>query len=125
MKRMFLLFSHKLTEEQEKDAKENLGIEEFVYLPENLQKTWSNIPPEIEDIKPLLEDIKQFLREKASKGDVVLIQGDFGAVVEIVEFIRYWLVPVYATTKRVVTERKKGDRIIKQSQFKHVKFRKY
>ncbi|MEO1927266.1 MAG: CRISPR-associated protein Csx20 [Nautiliaceae bacterium] len=125
MKRMFLIFSHKLTDEQIKDAKGNLGIEEFVYLPENLQKIWSNIPPEIEDIKPLLEDIKQFLRENANSGDVVLIQGDFGAVVGMVEFVRNWLIPIYATTKRVSKEIEKDGKIVKVSEFKHVRFRKY
>ena len=125
MKRMFLLFSHKLTEEQEKDAKKSFGVDEFIYLPQNLQEIWSNIPPEIEDIKPLLEDIKQFLRDNAKTGDIVLIQGDFGAVVEIVEFVRFWLLPVYATTKRVVKEIEKNGKIVKVSEFKHVRFRKY
>jgi len=125
MKRMFLLFSHKLTEEQEKDAKKSFGVDEFIYLPQNLQEIWSNIPPEIEDIKPLLEDIKQFLRDNAKTGDIVLIQGDFGAVVEIVEFVRFWLLPVYATTKRVVKEIEKDGKIVKVSEFKHVRFRKY
>ena len=125
MKKMFLLFSHRLTDEQEMDARENFGIEEFVYLPEKLQKVWSNIPPEIEDIKPLLEDIKQFLRDNANKGDIVLIQGDFGAVVEMVEFVRFWLIPVYATTKRISKEIEKDGKIVKVSEFKHVRFRKY
>jgi len=125
MKRMFLLFSHKLTEEQEKDAKKSFGVDEFIYLPQNLQEIWSNIPPEIEDIKPLLEDIKQFLRDNAKTGDIVLIQGDFGAVVEMVEFVRFWLLPVYATTKRVVKEIEKDGKIVKVSEFKHVRFRKY
>jgi len=123
--KMFLLFSHKLTNEQIEDAKKSFGVNEFVYLPESLQEIWSNIPPEIEDIKPFLEDIKQFLRENANKGDIVLIQGDFGAVVEMVEFVRYWLLPVYATTKRVSKEIKKDGKIVKVSEFKHVRFRKY
>ena len=125
MKRMFLLFSHKLTDEQIEDAKKSFGVDEFVYLPEDLQKIWSNIPPEIEDIKPLLEPIKDFLRNNAKKGDFVLIQGDFGAVVEMVEFVRFWLISVYATTKRVSKEIKKDGKIVKVSEFVHVRFRKY
>jgi len=125
MKRMFLIFSHRLTEEQEMDARESFGVEEFVYLPEKLQKVWSNIPPEAENIKSFLEDVKQFLRDNAKTGDIVLIQGDFGAVVEMVEFVRYWLIPVYATTKRVSKEIEKDGKIVKVSEFKHVRFRKY
>jgi len=125
MKRMFLLFSHKLTDEQIEDAKKSFGVDEFIYLPQNLQEIWSNIPPEVEDIKPLLEDIKQFLKENAKTGDIVLIQGDFGAVVEMVEFIRFWLLPVYATTKRISKEIEKDGKIVKVSEFRHVRFRKY
>jgi len=123
--KMILLFSHKLTDEQIDDAYERFNIKEFVYLPENLQKIWSDIPPEVENIKPLLEPIKEFLRKKANSGDFVLIQGDFGAVVEMVEFVRYWLIPVYSTTKRVTKEVKKDGKLIKVSEFKHIRFRKY
>jgi len=35
--KLFLLFSHKLTDEQIKDAKDNLGIDEFIYLLKDLQ----------------------------------------------------------------------------------------
>jgi CRISPR/Cas system-associated endonuclease Cas3-HD len=125
MKRMFLLFSHKLTDEQKEDAKKSLGVEEYIYLPESLQKIWSNIPPEVEDIKLFLVDIKDFLLKNAKIGDIVLIQGDFGAVVEMVEFSKTWLIPVYATTKRISKEIKKDGKIIKISEFKHVRFRRY
>ncbi len=40
MKKMFLLFSHKLTQTQKDDAIKTLGIDEFVYLPENLQQVF-------------------------------------------------------------------------------------
>ena len=35
---MFLLFSHTLTDKQKNDAELSLSIENFIYLPENLQK---------------------------------------------------------------------------------------
>ena len=56
--KMFLLFSHSLTDEQKKDAIENLKVTKFISLPEQLQKLWSNIPPEIDSLGEYLNDIK-------------------------------------------------------------------
>jgi len=124
--KMFLFFSHKLTDEQIKDAKENLGISEFVYLPEDLQYKFSNVPPEIEDIKEYSRDFKEFLKNNAKKDDYVLIQGDFGVVFQIVEFCKEnSLKAVYSTTKRIAKEKKVEGKIVKISEFKHVRFRKY
>jgi len=124
--KLFLLFSHKLTDEQIKDAKENLGISEFVYLPEDLQYKFSNVPPEIEDIKEYSKDFKEFLKNNAKKDDYVLVQGDFGVVFQIVEFCKEnSLKAIYSTTKRVSKEKKIEGKIVKISEFKHVRFRKY
>ena len=124
--KMFLLFSHKLTDEQIKDAKENLGVKEFVYLPENLQERFSNIPPEIDDIKEYANIFLKFLKENASKDDYILIQGDFGVVFWVVEFCKENnLKAVYATTKRVVKEKNINGKVVKISEFKHIKFRFY
>jgi len=124
--KMFLLFSHKLTDEQIKDAKSNLGIDEFVYLPEELQDKFSNVPPEIDDIKEYSKDFVEFLKKNAKKKDFVLIQGDFGVVYNVVDFCKINdLNAIYSTTKRVVKEKKENGKIIKISEFRHIKFRKY
>jgi len=124
--KMYLLFSHKLTEEQIKDAKINLGVREFIYLPENLQKIWSGIPPEIDCVSDYIRPIKEFLAQTSEKGDFVLIQGEFGAVVDMVKYCKKnGLIPVYSTTKRVSYEEKQGDKVIKKSVFNHVRFRRY
>mgnify|MGYP000576647311 CR=1 FL=1 len=86
MKKMFLLFSHKLTQTQKDDAIKTLGIDEFVYLPENLQILFSNIPSDLNNLDEYLLPIKDFLKENSRFGDVVLIQGDFGAVYHMVNF---------------------------------------
>ena len=124
--KMFLLFSHKLTSEQIKDAKENLGVKEFVYLPKDLQERFSNVPPEIDDIKEYSKIFINFLEKNASSEDYVLIQGDFGIVFWVVEYCRENnLKAVYATTKRVVKEEVIDGKVIKISEFKHVRFRYY
>ena len=122
--KMYLLFSHELTNEQIEDAKK-LGVDEFVYLPEDLQKKFSNVPPELESIKKYAKDFEKFL-ENANVNDYILIQGDFGLTCHMVQYAKKnKLVPIYATTQRITTEIKKGTKIVKISEFKHIKFRKY
>ncbi len=126
MKKMFLLFSHNLTENQVNDAKSNLEIENFVPLPCDLQMIWSNIPSEIESLKEYLLPVRNFLTENSKFGDVVLIQGDFGAVYQMVNFAKdLGLKAVYATTERVVEEIIVDGKTVKKSIFEHRRFRNY
>ena len=126
MKKMFLLFSHQLTPLQEDDARENWDVEDFIHLPDNLQKIWSRIDPDEENIDHLIEPVQYFLEEKGEKDDIVLIQGDFGASCMMVERTkRLGMIPVYATTVRVVEEYEKDGQKIKKSIFEHRRFRKY
>jgi hypothetical protein len=123
--KMYLLFSHKLTQEQSDDAK-RLGVSEFVSLPKELQNKFSNVPPELESIGEYIKPIKEFLEQNLTSKDIVLIQGDFGVVCEIVKFCKEKKVKaVYATTKRVVKEMEKDGKKVKISEFKHIRFREY
>lgn len=126
MKKMFLLFSHTLTSEQKKDAQLSFGVEKFVMLPSDLQELWSNIPSELESIETYLQPLKNYLLSNASKGDAILIQGDFGGGYHMVNFTKeHNFLALYATTKRDVQEREEGNVIVKKSVFKHVRFREY
>jgi len=123
--KMLLLFSHKLTQEQIRDA-ERMGIKSFISLPEDLQKKWSNVPAEIENLDEYIKAFYDFVEAEAIAGDYVLIQGDFGMCCKMAGFCKQkGLVPVYATTKRVAKEIKKGDKVVKISEFKHIRYRKY
>ena len=126
MKKLFLLFSHTLTASQELDAKESLEVEEFVQLPEDLQQLWSNIPPDIKELDAYLESLKSYIRKHGNKGDVFLIQGDFGGCYEMVNFIKsLGFVAVHSTTKRDVVEKTVNGKVEKFSRFEHVIFRLY
>jgi len=127
MKKMFLLFSHKLTSKQITNATEQFAVEEFVYLPNNLQQIWSNISPDLEKLTDILEPLKSFIEKNSKKDDVILIQGDFGAVYIMVNFCKnLGLTTVYATTKRVVSEFKNDNgQSVKKSIFEHRRFREY
>ncbi len=126
MKKLFLLFSHTLTPSQKEDAKKSLGVEQFVSLPDNLQKLWSNIPTELKNLSEYLTPIKDFIRQNAQKGDIVLIQGDFGGCFEMVNFVKSLnLKAVHSTTKRDVVEKTVDGKVEKFSVFEHVIFREY
>jgi hypothetical protein len=92
-----------------------------------MQSTWSDISPDLKSIKDVLEPLKSFIQASHSSNDIVLIQGDFGAVYEMVNFCKALdLVCVYATTKRIVIEHENEDRqSIKKSIFEHRRFREY
>lgn len=126
MKKMFLLFSHNLSEIQLNDAKSNLEVSEVVSLPNKLQDIWSNIPADIENLREYLLSIRNFLAENSQYGDVVLIQGDFGAVYQMVNFSKdLGLIPAYATTSREIEEFEENGKTIKKSIFEHIRFRGY
>ena len=126
-KKMILLFSHTLSEKQREDAKKSYGVSEFIYLKRELQQIWSNISEDVENISGLLKDIKNFIKVTAKKDDIVLIQGDFGAVYEMINFSKeLGLITVYATTKRVASENiNENGQSIKKSLFEHRRFREY
>ncbi|MCC7429520.1 hypothetical protein IT568_01635 [bacterium] len=123
MVNFLLLFSHKLTQEQITDT-EKMQVS-LIYLPEDLQKAWSNFSPESEKVD--VEIFEEWLLKNSQKGDFVLVQGDFGAVYKLVNFcFLSGLIPVYATTKRETTEKEiPGGKMEKISVFRHVRFRKF
>ena len=127
MHRMLLLFSHKLTEDQKDDADNALGISEYVVLPVDLQDLWKNIPPTKSLLSDYLKPFRRWIKENASHGDYVLIQGDFGAVYSMINYaFSAGLVPLYATTERESVETRMPDNTVKSERiFKHKMFRRY
>ena len=116
MKKMFLLFSHKLTEDQEIDAKNTFDI----------QHIFSNVPVELKSLSEYLIPIKIFLKENSEYEDLVLIQGDFGVVYQMVNFVKsLGLKAVYSTTLRLSEEVFDAEGLFKMSIFKHRRFREY
>lgn len=126
MKKMFLLFSHNLSQTQIDDAKINLKIEEFISLPQNLQNLWSDIPSDLVFLNEYLIPFRSFLVENSNFEDIVLIQGDFGAVYQMVNFAKdLGLMPVYATTNREIEEIVIDNQTLKKSIFEHIRFREF
>ncbi len=123
MKTMFILVSHRMTEKQYYDAETNYGIDRFIKLSTD---AWSQIPANAETVGRYLEDIKNDISEQSKKGDLLMVQGEFGATVEMVHFaFRQGLVPVYATTQRISKDIVEGNKVTTTRTFEHVRFRKY
>ncbi|MBW1741727.1 MAG: hypothetical protein JRJ42_11475 [Deltaproteobacteria bacterium] len=124
---LFLIFNHQITEIQEKDARESLGVDRILDLPSDLKDLWSQIPSDLHKIMGYLEPVKKWLKSHATKNDYVLIQGDFGACYIIVNFaFEIGLIPIYSTTRRAAVEKHENDGSVKLiHQFNHQMFRKY
>ena len=124
-RKAFLLFSHQLTENQEKELVENFKVKKIVSLSSELQEMWSNVSIK-ENYKENLEKIKKYIEENFNENDVMLVQGNWGYTYNIVKWsIEKKLVPVYSYTERNVEEIKDGENVKKISYFKHVKFIEY
>lgn len=125
-KRMLLIFSHKLTDKQKDDAIRNYKVNEFLYMPNGLQKKWSQVPTDVV-LKDYLKDLFFWILSNSEKYDYILVQGDFGATFMTVDFcFANDRIPIYSTTKRDIIEEKDDDEsiIIKKS-FSHERFRLY
>ena len=124
-RKALLLFSHQLTENQEKELVENFKVIKIVSLSSELQEMWSNVSIK-ENYKENLEKIKKYIEENFNENDVMLVQGNWGYTYNIVKWsIEKKLVPVYSYTERNVEEIKDGENVKKISYFKHVKFIEY
>ncbi len=127
MKKLFIVFNHKLTTGQIADAKETLGIAELIYPDKELSVQWSTIPPETDSVVEAVAPFLVWLRKAARPGDYVLIQGEFGATWMLVNHsFNNGLIPIYSTTVRIAEEEQTAEGEVKLShRFKHVRFRKY
>ena len=123
MKKMFVLINHNLTQEQKSQALKVFGVEDIINITDD---TWSNINPADENILYALNTYKKELMLEAEAGDILLVQGDFGATYNMINFAKnIGIKTIYATTKRVVQELIIDGKSVTRREFKHEKFREY
>ena len=123
MKTLFMLMNHALTQEQEEDARKNLDVGKFVNIADAI---WSDIDPSEKSVIKIVEIYKDRLRSQAKVGDVLLVQGDFGATYNMIRFAKKMdLITVYATTNRIVSEQVENGKVVIKREFKHARFREY
>ena len=128
MKKLLVISNHKLTNEQIADAHKSLNVDKIEYLPEKLKDKWGNINPEFSDdeVHLHIEPILHFIHKNVNIDDYVLVQGEFTASFSVVDTIfKLGAIPIVATTERVVKEVTQGDKVIKITEFKHIRYRPY
>lgn len=125
MPKAFCLLNHVLTENQTTDLKEIWHCEKIMYPPEHISAFWAQIP-EADITGDLLRSVTEWLESETVKGDIVVIQGEFGATFAMVDWcMKRGLVPVHSVTQRVSEEKRDGETVYRSYIFKHIRFRKY
>ncbi|WXG59608.1 CRISPR-associated protein Csx20 [Campylobacter concisus] len=112
MKTLFILMNHALTPEQEEDARENLKIEKFANIAD---AKWSDIDPFEKSVVNVINIYKDRLTGQASAGDVLLVQGDFGATYNMIKFRKKYglnrrICYYKAYSKRIYRKRKSRNK---------------
>ena len=103
-KRALLLFSHQLTDNQEKELIKDFEVKKIVSLTSELQEMWSNVSIK-KNYMENLKKIKEYIKNNFNKNDVMLIQGNWGYTYNLVKWsIDNELIPVYSYTERNVEE---------------------
>ncbi len=125
--KLLVLFNHTLTSVQEKDARDELGIEHILYPSDSLRELWANLPAEAAALSSHLFPAFNWLKENAAAGDYLLVQGDFGACFLVVQYaFECNIVPIYSTSKRQAVEEHIGENEVRLiHQFQHIRFRRY
>ena len=126
MSKVFVLTNHTTTEEQVADLKENWLIQEVCELPSELKKMWGTVPPEVEYVNDYIQPVLDWLQSECRTGDVVWVQGEWGATVTVLNWCKQNSIQaIYSTTGRMATETKTDSGVMLTHIFKHVRFRKY
>lgn len=122
----FCLLNHELTQNQISELREKFSSDKIIYPDEKLSLLWKSIPPEKENDEIVKKAVDWLKISDAEKGDLFIIQGEFGSTFTLVDFaLKNHLVPIYATTKRVAKESRSGETVRREYIFEHVCFKKY
>lgn len=125
MKNAFCLLNHKPTQKQIAELQSSFDTSQIVCPPTDVTEFWAQIPPVSVLRKNELLKVVTWLDE-ANEGDIVIIQGEFGATFALVDYaLMKKLIPIYAVTQRIAQEQQKGETIHRQYIFEHVCFRTY
>lgn len=125
--KVFVIMAHPLTSEQIKELQTLYQPEEIIPLPEDLKTLWMNIPPHGPWNEEWIEGILTWLKSLMKPGDIVIVQGEYGATHFLVNWLKqYGISSYYATTERQVIETQLEDGSIEVRRiFRHVNFREY
>ena len=126
MCRIINITNHSMTQDQRVDAQANLGVMEELSLPAELLSLWGTVPPELDSVEGYVAPVIRWLAANYEPTDIVWVQGEWGAVLAVVDWCRAHKVRcVYATTQRVAQEVHTDHGVQVSHVFKHVRFRDF
>ena len=127
MTTLHLLFNHSLTSEQEQEARGRFGVDQINPPPAEILRLWRALPPGADTLRPILEPVFSWLAAAVRPSDLILVQGEPGACLLVVEEARHQgIIPIYATTSRRAKEQRFDDGFIRLTHMvQHVRFREY
>jgi hypothetical protein len=127
MPKALIVMSHQLLPKQKEELMSRFKVEKIIYLPEQLQRSWREIPSKGKMPEKSLDEIARWVKITCSREDVVLVQGEFGAVFYLVDYIlQQGFKAIYATTDRDYTEEILPDNaVLRKHLFRHETFREY
>ncbi|MBT3217819.1 MAG: TIGR02221 family CRISPR-associated protein [Proteobacteria bacterium] len=104
--KMVNITNHRLTPDQVEDARNSMGIKEVLELPPELKEAWATVPLDTAGMLAVVSTVFDWVWNKTSKNDVILVQGEYGATFALVSHLNAaHRRTVHATSKREVTER--------------------
>jgi hypothetical protein len=126
-KKILILLNHIPAPEQLEDIEKQLNAKIETEADLKIKEMWSNIPPAMDKISLYLEPVKKWILKNSNESDFVWVQGESGALFNIVNFcLKNKRKPIYSVTKRNLEKEIKEENQIKTTRiFKHVKFRFY
>ncbi|WP_304232408.1 CRISPR-associated protein Csx20 [Jiulongibacter sediminis] len=121
-KKVLNLTNHSVTVEQEYELKTKWEVSEIINLPDNLKKTFGNVPPEFESLQNFCQPFIRWIEENFRPDILLWIQGEPGFIFILVSYFkRKGYRVIHATTVRQVIENGPEKRSI----FSHSRFREY
>lgn len=124
--RAAILLNHELTEEQQSELRTRYGAAEIALPTQTVQRSWGEVEPDGDPPLGQYRGALVWLKSTTNPGDIVVVQGEFGAVVFVVTWcLEHGRRPLYATTRREVVEERHEGTTVSRRVFRHVRFREY
>jgi len=126
-RRALITTDQKLTEDQLNDLKETFGVQEIIYLPQDLKERINHPHPELSELKLYIRPVLKYLNRNLNVGDIIVINGDPAATYLVAHHsLICGFVPLQPVTRYEMVEEKLSNGEVRTKKvLKHVKFRKY
>ncbi len=126
-RKAFNLLRRRLSSKQREELRSVWDVVEVMEMPDGVRKRWTTVPPGTVAVRRYIRPVVKWLEDSARPDDVVVVEGDFGAVFHVVKrCLQRGLLPVYPTFQRVLRETTLPDgSVFTKRIFEHVRFRVY